>query len=129
MALATTTPAAKQECGSDKKKKHSVINDGTNLVEEDLDDDLLQDNSVASDSNKVIDTAVDEPSVPRELESDLGSYWALAQSSHAYVLNTIASYNNIEASKSTPQYGFNRGLKEFKDLRYKATVEELDIIF
>jgi hypothetical protein len=63
---------------------------------------------------------------PRELESDLGPYWALAQSAQAYVLNTIASYSNIEASKSTPQYGFNRGLKEVGSLGYEATVKELD---
>ncbi|OEU05741.1 hypothetical protein FRACYDRAFT_258465 [Fragilariopsis cylindrus CCMP1102] len=121
VALTTTTPAAKQECGSDKKKKYPIINDGTHLIEEDLDDDLIQDNTVVPNNDKVIDTAVEEPSVPSELVSDLGSYWAFAQSSHAYVLNTIASYNNIEASKSTPQYGFNRGLKEFKDLGYEAT--------
>jgi len=42
------------------------------------------------------------------------------------VLNTITSYSNIEASKSTPQYGFNRGLKEFGELGYQATVKELD---
>jgi hypothetical protein len=41
------------------------------------------------------------------------------------VLNTISSYNSIEASKSTPQYGFNRGLKEFGQLGYEATVKEL----
>jgi hypothetical protein len=50
----------------------------------------------------------------------------LAQSSYEYVLNTISSYNNIEASKSTPQYGFNRGLKEFGQLGYKETVKEPD---
>ena len=126
VTLTTTTPAAKQECGSDKKKKYPIINDGTHLIEEDLDDDLIQDNTVVPNNDKVIDAAVEEPSVPSELVSDLGSYWAFAQSSHAYVLNTIASYNNIEASKSTPQYGFNRGLKEFKDLGYEATVKELD---
>jgi hypothetical protein len=64
--------------------------------------------------------------MPRELDSDLGPYWTLAQSTHAYVLSTITSYSNVEASKSTPQYGFNRGLKEFGYLGYEATVKELD---
>jgi hypothetical protein len=64
--------------------------------------------------------------IPKELDLDLGPYWALAQSAQAYVLNTIASYSNIEASKLTPQYGFNRGLKEFGTLGYEATVKELD---
>jgi hypothetical protein len=50
----------------------------------------------------------------------------LAQSSYAHVLKTISSYSNIKASKSTPQYGFNRGLKEFGALGYEATVKELD---
>jgi hypothetical protein len=50
----------------------------------------------------------------------------LAQSICAYVLSTITSYSNIEASKSTPQYGFNRGLKEFGTPGYEATVKELD---
>ena len=50
----------------------------------------------------------------------------LAQSSYAYVLSTIASYSNIEASKFTPQFGFNRGLKGFGELGYEATVKELD---
>jgi hypothetical protein len=67
-----------------------------------------------------------DPGIPSELESDLGPYWALAHSCQAYVLNTITSYSNIEASKSTPQYGFNRGLKEFDELGYEATVKELD---
>jgi hypothetical protein len=64
--------------------------------------------------------------VPDELKSDLGPYWVLAQSSYDYVLSTISSYNNIEASKSTSQYGFNRGLKEFGQPGYEATVKELD---
>jgi hypothetical protein len=41
-------------------------------------------------------------------------------------MNTIATYNNIEAPKSTPQYGFNKGLKEFGSSGYEATVKELD---
>jgi hypothetical protein len=50
----------------------------------------------------------------------------LAHSCKVYVLNTITSYSNIEASKSMPQYSFNRGLKEFGELGYEATVNELD---
>jgi hypothetical protein len=60
------------------------------------------------------------------ITNDLGPYWVLAQSAQAYVLNTVSSYSNIEASKSTPQYGFNRGLKEFGTLGYEATVKEID---
>jgi hypothetical protein len=78
---------------------------------------------VGADDNTVDDEGITSP---KELESELGPYWTLAQSTQSYVLNTITSYSNIEASKSTPQYGFNRGLKEFGVLGYEATVKELD---
>ena len=45
---------------------------------------------------------------------------------YQYVLSTITSYSNIEAMKSTPQYEFNRGMKEFGELWYEATRAELD---
>jgi hypothetical protein len=104
----------------------------------DIEDELVDDNLITAEHenaksgviNEDIDDnagdADDELTVPHELESDLGPYWTLAQSCHAYVLSTITSYSNIEASKSTPQYGFNRGLKEFGELGYEATVKELD---
>jgi hypothetical protein len=54
-------------------------------------------------------------------------YWGInAHSTCAYVLNTIASFTNFEASKSTPQYGFNRGMKEFSELGFDTTMKELD---
>jgi hypothetical protein len=54
-------------------------------------------------------------------------YWgANAHSTCSYVLNTIASFTNFEASKSTPQYGFNRGMKEFGELGLEAAMKELD---
>jgi hypothetical protein len=54
-------------------------------------------------------------------------YWGInAHSTCEYVLNTIASFTNFEASKSTPQYGFNRGMKEFGELGFEATMKELD---
>jgi hypothetical protein len=49
-----------------------------------------------------------------------------AHSTCKYVLNTIASFTNFEPSKSTPQYGFNRGMKEFGELGFDATMKELD---
>jgi hypothetical protein len=117
VALANTTQS-KQECVCDKKKKPSTLEEQTALAEEDLEED-----TVALDSTKLgvddvsqnDDGTVNDvdPGIPSELESDLGPYWALAHSCRAYVLNTITSYGNIEASESTPQYGFNRGLKEF----------------
>jgi hypothetical protein len=58
---------------------------------------------------------------------NLDGYWGInAHSACEYVLNTIASFTNFEPSKSTPQYGFNRGMKEFGELGFKATMKELD---
>jgi hypothetical protein len=81
------------------------------------------DDAITDDNTSGVE---DDEAIPKELESELGPYWTLAQSSYAYVLSTITSYSNIETSKSTPQYGFNRGLKEFGTLGYEATVKELD---
>jgi hypothetical protein len=66
--------------------------------------------------------------VPSELESTFNpdGYWANAHSIKAYVLSTIASFTDFEASKSTPQYGFNRGMKEFGEIGYEDTMRELD---
>jgi hypothetical protein len=123
-----TRPNTKQECRSGKKKKQSIDEEETVMTEEDLEEDPVIPGSTITDEIEVTnDTIVDaEPDVPNELKSDLGSYWVLAQSSYIHVLSTISSYSNIEASKSTPQYGFNRGLKEFGALGYEATVKELD---
>jgi hypothetical protein len=118
-----------QKCGKQKKKK--TVNHDTKIEEDLVDDDPSPtENSKPTAANDDItakdDEVVDELATPPELESDLGPYWTLAQSCQAYVLNTITSYSNIEASKSTLQYGFNRGLKEFGELGYEATVKELD---
>jgi hypothetical protein len=118
-----------------KKKKNPTINDESAIVEEEWDEDVhapINDTKSGvganTDGSKDDDDSDEDEqsSTPAELTSDLGPYWTLAQSSQAYVLNTITSYSNIEASKSTPQYGFNRGLKEFGELGYEATMKELD---
>ena len=44
------------------------------------------------------------------------------------MLSAINSYNNINGLhglRSTPQYSFNRGMKEFGQAGYDATVSEL----
>jgi hypothetical protein len=126
--LSDTATAETQKCGKQKKKK-TVDHD--TKIEEDLvvDDPMPTENSKPTAANDDItakdDEVINELATPPELESDLGPYWTLAQSCQAYVLNTITLYSNIEASKSTPQYGFNRGLKEFGELGYEATVKEL----
>jgi hypothetical protein len=126
----TTIPRVKQECVNENKKKKTeveCIEEENTLLEDDHDDDNPSTPSSKVGVNTSDDnTTQDDDTTPKELESDLGPYWSLAQSTQAYVLNTISSYSNIEASKSTPQYGFNRGLKEFGALGYEATVKELD---
>jgi hypothetical protein len=126
----TTVPTEKQECGKRKKKN---TDDDNASVEESLEDDNISDpNSIkvgvsdVDDANDDTSDYENEKEVPKELNSDLGPYWTLAQSTCSYVLNTITSYSNIEASKSTPHYGFKRGLKEFGTPGYEATVKELD---
>ena len=46
---------------------------------------------------------------------------------HEYTVGSIIQhYGNLEATLSTPQYGFQKGLKEFKEVGYNATIKELD---
>jgi hypothetical protein len=129
VTLSNTITPQTQKCGEQKKK--CELEQDT-MIEEDLveHDALSGENTKpgvnASDKANTDVSAGTEPSTPHEHELDLGPYWTLAQSCHAYVLNTITSYSNIEASKSTPQYGFNRGLKEFGELGYEASAKELD---
>jgi hypothetical protein len=124
------TPTEKQECAKQKKKKKKEVGfneDNTLIDDNESDVDMISNTDGAQVGVDTTDNTIDDSSsVPKELDSDLGPYWNLDQSKEAYVLNTITSYSNIEASKSTPQYGFNRGLKEFGSLGYEATVKELD---
>ena len=39
--------------------------------------------------------------------------------------SVIREYNNLEATLATPQYGFQKGMKVFKDKGHEATVKEL----
>ena len=46
---------------------------------------------------------------------------------HEYIVGSVIQhYGNLKATLSTPQYGFQKGLKEFKELGYEATIKELD---
>ena len=60
-----------------------------------------------------------------------GPYWAngtIGSKPELYVLSTITTYNNIDGLhglRSTPQYGFNSGMKEFGQAGYNATMSEL----
>ena len=46
---------------------------------------------------------------------------------HEYIVGSVIQhYGNLEATLSTPQYGFDKELKVFKEMGYNATVKELD---
>ena len=46
---------------------------------------------------------------------------------HEYMVGSVIQhYGSLEVSLSTPQYGFQKGLKVFKEAGYEATLKELD---
>ena len=46
---------------------------------------------------------------------------------HEYIVRSIIQhYGNLEATLSTPQYGFDKGLNVFKEVSYNATMKGLD---
>ena len=59
-----------------------------------------------------------------------GPYWAngtIGSKMELYILSAISMYNNINGlhgHRSTPQYGFNRGMEEFGQTGYDATVSD-----
>lgn len=76
----------------------------------------------------------DSPAMVQELESNLGEYWnhATVHSEveglmHQHIIGSvIQNYRNLGATLSTPQYGFQKGLKIFKEAGHDATIKELD---
>ena len=72
----TNATQPRQECRSGKKKKHSMIEEGTALIEDDLEDNPGTNDIVNNDTTHDV-----EPGIPNELKSDLGSYWVLEESS------------------------------------------------
>jgi hypothetical protein len=81
VALNNTITSETQKCGKQNKKKN---------IEQDtvIEEDLVEDDAVTGESTKPVnntdsmdingDDTNTEPSVPHELESDLGPYWTLA---------------------------------------------------
>ena len=46
---------------------------------------------------------------------------------HEYIVGSVIQhYVNLKATLSTTQYGFDKGLKVFKEVGYNATMKELD---
>ena len=72
----------------------------------------------------------DKIEVPQELDSDFGDtpYWSngtIATNVESYMLSAIATFSSMDGLRSTPQYGFSKGIIEFKQEGYDATVSEL----
>ena len=71
-------------------------------------------------------------SIIEDTENLDGPYWAnstLGSKTDLYMLSAIATYNNIDGLhglRSTPQYGLNRGMKEFGQA--KATQQYLSLV-
>jgi hypothetical protein len=78
-----------------KKKELECIEEST-LLDDDIEEDVEEGATTIEDTKVGVD---EESTTPKELESEPGPYWTLAQSTHAYVLSTIASCSNIEALK------------------------------
>jgi hypothetical protein len=90
-------------------------------IDEDSDDDDDSDNDNNKDGNNN-----NKPNAPRGLDSTLdGPHWDNCVHTQ-YCMSVISGYGNLEATLSTPQYGFQKGLKLFGEGGYKATIKELD---
>jgi hypothetical protein len=90
-------------------------------VDEDDDDDDSNDDDNNNDENNN-----NTPGAPRGLDSTLdGPHWDNCVNTR-YYMSVISGYGNLEATLSTPQYGFQKGLKLFGEGGYKATIKELD---
>ena len=124
-----------------KKHKHQKIqrkpeaNNGDDDGNDNYDevDDSTSNSGVSGNNDDSVDET-EEEAKPRsnELNSTLdGTYWSngtVGTKTDLYMLSAITMYNNIEGLHdlhSTPQYGFNRGMKEFGQEGYNATVSEL----
>ena len=66
-----------------------------------------------------------------KLRDNLGNYWkhdVIGSLIHEQCIGSaIREYNNLQSVSlsATPQYGFQKGLKVFKEEGYKATMKEL----
>ena len=107
-----------------------------NVVEE---EDIGDDTSIVEANEGGIDE-IDEGSDPgsnpseeeEEEEDDRprmqgldGNYWNRRGEAN-YCLSIIKGFGNLEATLSTPQYGFKKGLTVFGGPGYDATIKELD---
>jgi hypothetical protein len=103
-----------------------------NVVEEDDDTNKEIDERSESDDGNDISDVDEESSTPEEEEKPQrkkggldGDYWNRKGEAN-YCLSIIKGFGNLEATLSTPQYGFKKGLSIFGGPGYDATIKELD---
>ena len=132
-------PPVVETMGPDTQAGTVAEMQSTHFNDQQPDDDGSTDNNSDDDntnnhsSDESTDSDNEEASInadceARNLESNLGNYWNddSTEEEYTFVMNTIAEYGNLEATLSTPQYGFNKGMKVFGDEGYKAAIKELD---
>ena len=100
----------------------SEVDESSDNKEEELTDDTKENLDQNPNSNNLENKNANQirhPRIIKRIEDQFdGNYWAM-------VTVTVSEFNKIEASVATPQYGFNKGLKLFGKVDYKATVKEL----
>ena len=100
-------------------------NESTNEVDDDDDDESTEVEERANVCSNELNSIIEDTTNLH------GPFWAngtIGSKTELYMLSVITTYNNIDGLhglRSTPQYGFNRGMKEFGQAGYDATVSEL----
>jgi hypothetical protein len=97
----------------DESNEDYVIDDIDELEDEDEDENDKKDKDKDNDTPRGLDSTLDRP------------HWNNCVHTQ-YCMSVISGYGSLEATLSTPQYGFQKGLKSFGEGGYKATVKELD---
>ena len=98
-------------------------NDNNITDDESNEDYVMEDVDESDDDN---DVSSNDDDTPRGLDNTLdGPHWNNCIHTQ-YCMSVISGYGNLEATLSTPQYGFQKGLKVFDKEGYKATIKELD---
>jgi hypothetical protein len=113
-------------------KDEDLMLEELNVVEEDddtnneinKDTECNEDNDISNVDKE--SSVLEEEEQPQKKRAGLdGNYWNRKGEAN-YCLSIIKGYGNLEATLSTPQYGFKNGLSIFGGPGYGATIKELD---
>jgi hypothetical protein len=121
------------EINQPQDKENDPMLEELNVVEDanDMNGEINEDDDVKDDNNDISDVDKDPSIADKEKRSPKrrvgldGTYWNKKGEAN-YYLSIIKGYVNLEATLSTPQYGFKKGLTIFGGPGYDATVKELD---